>query len=228
MRLSAEKTRASFRIWTIFLIASAILTVLSIAYIDRPLATFFDERFRDTYAWNVLYWSLQPSGAVVVVALFFLFWAGYRSARGYELQPWAVKAVVCCWAVVWGLASEIIFKQIFGRAWPEPTYLRQHIYGFRFLHGTYGWTSFPSGTAIGSSALATTVAILFPRWRILSAACAALACIAVVVVNFHWLSDCIAGAFLGVTIGWMSTNWLNPTVLNKRESIREFAEHVQR
>ena len=217
----ASTGRVALRIWIFWFLTSATFTVISIAYIDRPLASFIDTHFRHTLGWVVLDRSLKPLKVVAISALFFLFWAGYRTVSGYGLQPWAVKALVCSWSVVWGLAAELVFKQIFGRAWPDPTYTQHHLYGFRFLHGSQDWMSFPSGTAIGSTALATTLASLFPRLRVVIAVLAGVVCIAVVVGNYHWLSDSIAGAFLGVSIGWMSTALLDVSIPNKRESIRE-------
>lgn len=204
MRPLLETRRSALRIWICGFLTSAIFTALSIAYIDRPLASFIDAYFRHTFGWVVLDHSLEPLKVVAITALFFLFWAGYRTVSGYSLPPWAVKAVVCSWAIVWSLAAEFVFKQIFGRAWPDPTYTQNHLYGFRFLHASQNWTSFPSGTAIGSTALATTLSSLFPRLRLVNAVLAAVVCIAVVVGNYHWLSDSIAGAFLGISIGWMS------------------------
>lgn len=225
MRPFAVTAKTGLRIWIFGFFSSAILTAFSIAYIDRPLASFVDAHFRHTFGWVVLNHSLKPLKVVAAAALFFLFWAGYRAASGYVLQPWTIKALVCSWAVVWGLAAELVFKEMFGRAWPDPTYTQQHVYGFRFLHGSQNWMSFPSGTAIGCTALATTLATLFPRLRVVSAVLAAVVCIAVVACNYHWLSDIIAGAFLGISIGCMSTALLDASFLNHRESIRERVTH---
>jgi membrane-associated phospholipid phosphatase len=41
-----------------------------------------------------------------------------------------------------------------------------------------------------------------PRWRVPGLLISVLLQSGVIIGNFHWLSDVIAGAFLGVTIGW--------------------------
>jgi membrane-associated phospholipid phosphatase len=217
MRPFAATGPVALRTWILCLLICVAFTVLSIMYADRPLATFMEGHFRHTLGWVVLDHSLEPLKFVAIAALFYLFWAGYRTVSGYGLQQWAQRALVCSWAIVWGLAAEFVFKQIFGRAWPDPTYTQNHLYGFRFLHGSQNWTSFPSGTAIGSTALATALARLFPRLRAACTILAALVCIGVVVSNYHWLSDSIAGAFLGISIGWMSFALLDPSFVNKRE-----------
>jgi len=42
---------------------------------------------------------------------------------------------------------------------------------------------------------------------------AVLLCCGVVVTNGHWLSDVIAGAFLGASIGWMTVRLLDSQAL---------------
>jgi membrane-associated phospholipid phosphatase len=105
---------------------------------------------------------------------------------------------------MWATAADIIFKHILGRAWPDPAYIQNHIYGFRLLHGGTQWESFPSGTAAISAAIASVLWLEMPRWRAMSAVIVVLLCVAVVITNYHWVGDVIAGAFLGTSIGWMT------------------------
>jgi len=44
--------------------------------------------------------------------------------------------------------------------------------------------------------------ILAARSRIIGALIVLLLCAAVVINNFHWLGDVVAGVFLGASIGW--------------------------
>ncbi len=85
------------------------------------------------------------------------------------------------------MSAEFIGKQIFGSA----------------LHD-HRWNSFPSGTATISAAIVATLWLAAPRLRLPSLFLAVLVCSAVVVTNGHWVSDVIAGAFLGASIGWMT------------------------
>jgi membrane-associated phospholipid phosphatase len=100
--------------------------------------------------------------------------------------------------------ASFVFKRIFGRAQPEPEFVQNHLYGFRLLHGGPHWQSFPSGTAMISVAIVSALWILQPRWRVPGALIAALLCVAVVLTNYHWVGDVIAGMFLGSFIGWRS------------------------
>jgi membrane-associated phospholipid phosphatase len=198
------------RIWILGLLICVLLGSLSIAYVDRPVADFLERNYRHTEVWFVLDRALKPLSLVAVLALLFLFFAAGRALFGFGLTTRFYKPLVCSCAIVWGLATEFVFKQIFGRSWPEPTYIRDHLYGFRFLHASQGWTSFPSGTAIGSTALATVISTFFPRWRFAAAVLATAVCAAMILENYHWVSDVIAGGFLGTSIGYMTLASLRP------------------
>ena len=103
-----------------------------------------------------------------------------------------------------GLAAETVFKGISGRSWPDPAYVQNHLYGFHFLQGDPRASSFPSGHSIIAAAIVTVLWIRIPRLRIVSLLLASAVMCVLIVTNFHWVSDVIAGAYLGVAIGWMT------------------------
>jgi membrane-associated phospholipid phosphatase len=110
---------------------------------------------------------------------------------------------------MWATAADIIFKHFFGRAGPDP-YIQSHLYAFRLLHGGPLWESFPSGTAAISAAIASVLWIMMPRSRAISVMIVVLLSTAVVITYYHWVGDVIAGAFLGVSIGWMTVHLHRP------------------
>jgi len=193
-----------FRVWTISFACCVVLVLIGIRYLDHPIADFLELHFRHTKGWIVLNAALDPLKVIVLAALLSLFGAGGMLIAAKPLPSWTHKPLICAVASMWALATEFVFKQIFGRAWPEPTYIRDHLDGFRFLHATYGWTAFPSGHALNSFAIAAVVWQLVPRWRVPVMTLAVVVSAGMVACNYHWLSDVLAGAFLGVTIGWMT------------------------
>jgi membrane-associated phospholipid phosphatase len=195
---------ANFRTWVFASGATTVAVVVCIAYVDRPIALFFDAHLRHTAAWVWLSRALAPLDLVVITALLFLLGCGARVLSGHLLRPWTRTPLLCSWAGIWATTADIIFKHIFGRAGPDPAYIQNRIYEFRLLHGGPHWDSFPSGTAAISAAIASVVWIEMPRWRATSAVIVFLLCVAVVITNYHWVADVIAGAFLGTSIGWMT------------------------
>ena len=197
--------RRAFRSWLIAGAATVIATLLCIAYLDRPLAELFELHLRHTPVWNGLYVALLPLGLVPLAAVIYLFACGAWILSGRLLPRSTIAPLLCSWATVWAIAATVILKRTFGRGWPDPEYVRDHLYGFHLLHGGAHWESFPSGTAAISCAIVSVLWILMPRRRTVCVLIVALLCAAVVVANFHWLSDVLAGAFLGSTVGWMTT-----------------------
>lgn len=101
-------------------------------------------------------------------------------------------------------------KLIFCRDWPmpleggDPAHIRQHALGFHFF-GKMGSkdvesvSSFPSGHAAIAFALFLSIGIIFRKalpWCLLLAAGESLA---MVMLNYHFLSDVMAGALLGAS-----------------------------
>jgi len=119
--------------------------------------------------------------------------------------------------MMWAVATDIIFKEIFGRGNPDPTYIVHHLYGFHFLHTDRNWDSFPSGTAAVSIAVLLVLWMVAPKWRLTGLLICVFLSGAVLIGNYHWVSDVIAGALLGLLIGWSTVRLLNPS--NSRPSI---------
>jgi membrane-associated phospholipid phosphatase len=199
------------------LVLSAAAIGLSIAYLDVPVAVFLDTHLRHTQFWVGLNFALHPLPLLVIGALFFLLGCGVWLIAGRSLRLSAEVPLLCSWATIWAVAAEHIGKRIFGRGWPDPTFVREHLSGFHFLHGETHWNSFPSGTALISFAVLAVLWMVRPRWRTGSSIIAAVILAAVVLGNYHWLSDLIAGAFLGACIGCCTVKLLYPLRITREK-----------
>lgn len=196
--------RNAFRTLLSAFLATVIATIVCVFWIDRPVADLVEQHLRHTPFWNAVAIALSPISLLVLAALFFLLGCGAWAMSGRPLARWTRAPLLCSWATMWAVAAEIIFKRIFGRGWPDPTYTQEHLYGFHWLHGTPHWDSLPSGTAAISVAILAVLWNQSPRWRAGGTVIVALLNVAVIVNNYHWVSDVVAGAFLGLTIGWMT------------------------
>lgn len=200
----------AFRCWLTGLALCTVAVGVCVAYVDRSLALFFDAHIRHTNLWIWLDVALFPFVAIVGAAFIFQCACGVWLIAGHQLQAWTEIPFLCSWSAIAGVASEIILKRIFGRGWPDPTFIQNHLYGFRFLHAGWHWDSFPSGTATVSAAILAVLWILRPRWRVPGVVVVFFLMAAVVVMNYHWLSDVIAGGFLGLSVGWSTVRLLHP------------------
>ena len=95
-----------------------------------------------------------------------------------------------------GLTADLI-KYIAGRARPK-LYFSDHIFGFDFFHWQYAWTSFPSGHSATAFSVATLISMLYPRWRFAAFFAAVLIAFIRISLSQHYISDVIAGSFLGI------------------------------
>jgi len=103
------------------------------------------------------------------------------------------------------LASTVkmLLKVSFGRTWPEtwihdnPSLIRDGVYGFFPFHGGSGWSAFPSGHMTVVMSFVVIACHLWPRFAPLWIALAGGAALGLVGMNFHFISDVIAGGYVG-------------------------------
>lgn len=188
----------------------AAVVPLCVVFLDRAIAEYADDHFVRTNPGLLLESVLRGLEGVALLALAGLLADGIRAMTRTPAPPRARTWILCCWAALWAVAAEVILKRVFGRGWPDPTYIGEHQYGFHWLHGGPGWESFPSGTAMVTAAIVAVVWNRESRWRArrivrtIGTACVVLIAAGLVSVNYHWLSDVIAGSFLGALIGYFT------------------------
>ena len=64
--------------------------------------------------------------------------------------------------------------------------------------------SFPSGHTAVTCAVISVLWVLYPHWRALYGAIVLAVAVGLIGANYHFLSDVIAGGFVGTSIGWMT------------------------
>jgi membrane-associated phospholipid phosphatase len=188
--------------------ASGLLIAVSYEWLDRPLAKFFHvlaHRPHGGYFARVLE---GPNPLVGLAALMLVVSAAWIiiSQRGFGLYSRAGLA-----AGIAGLLTDAVkpeLKFVFGRTWPDswkgqhPSFLADGVYGFHlFKHGG-AYQSFPSGHMAVACAILAVLWVYLPAWRPATICIAVVIGAALVVLNFHFLSDVVAGALLGTLIGW--------------------------
>jgi membrane-associated phospholipid phosphatase len=189
---------------------AAAATAASYAWLDRPLAAYFagaDQRLLSVFGIVTMFGV--STGYLIAASLLALALA-FASARAADLETkrkfardaWRAAFVFVVVAGA-GLAGDIL-KPLFGRARPK-LYLADGIFGFTWQGAHASYWSFPSGHAITIVALAASLALVERRGLPLYVAAALLVMASRIVLDQHYLSDVLAGAFLAGVATWAAS-----------------------
>jgi membrane-associated phospholipid phosphatase len=200
---SCTKWAASF---AVMIVAVAV----SYVWLDRPIAVYVHAEFHGVKALPWLTF-IPECLAVLAVAIFIVM--GWRAAVGRHLSRIESVFLVCGVSLAVAVAIKDQLKFAFGRTWPETwannnlSLIRNNVYGFNPFHGGLGYSSFPSGHTTAICAVMSVLWICYPKFRALYALLIAVVAIGLIGADYHFLSDVIAGGFLGVSTGWMTVSF---------------------
>jgi membrane-associated phospholipid phosphatase len=196
------------QIWGIASGLTIAAVVACYLFVDKPLALFIHTQLREFRSFFIVV-TFIPDPFLVIAAVVIVV-VGLRRVMGRPLsRPYAV-------ALLWSIglfvtvALKNFFKFAFGRTWPEtwvndnPSFVRDGVYAFNPFHGGKGFTAFPSGHMAVICFAMTVLWICYPRLRAAYALLIAVVATGLMGANYHFLSDVIAGGFLGVSIGCLA------------------------
>src|SRR5258708_3590537 len=205
-------------------LSCVVLVLFSIVFVDRPLASWVHDHLDG--AW-LLPFSVGYQGHELPVSIFTLMAApaealgkiagaglilmGTAGVLGWRPRRLGHILLAVCIAVLVALAMKDELKWIFGRTWPgswlqnNPSWIHDHVYSFRVFPGWLGRASFPSGHTTVVAAAASVLWNTSPRMRPLSLTVVILVAAGLVGGNYHFLSDVIAGGYLGWGIGLVAS-----------------------
>jgi membrane-associated phospholipid phosphatase len=195
-------TRVNWRTPVLTAVSSVAVVGLSIAFLDRPIATYsHDVIHHPEWAKLLTKLAILPDplalAALAVVTVLY-FWRGRLSFGGRTAAAAALATLLATMAV-------IILKIAFGRLWPEtwlvppnPSWINTHQYGFQPFHSGIGYESFPSGHTTRITAPFAVLWRRLPRYRVLWVLPTLLVMVGLLASDFHFLGDCLAGIYLGI------------------------------
>ncbi|HXW23317.1 MAG TPA: phosphatase PAP2 family protein [Xanthobacteraceae bacterium] len=193
--------------WLIALAVTIAVVAACYAWLDRPIAFFAHDELRNAALFAELPKTSEWFAALALIIVAVL---GLRGLTGRPLSKPESVALLCALSLMAAAAVKSYLKFAFGRTWPETwidnnaSLMRDGVYGFNFFHGGRGYEAFPSGHTAAAFAVVTVLWMCYPRWRPLYSLIAAAVVVGLVGANFHFLSDIIAGAFIGASAGWIA------------------------
>ena len=195
----------TFKAWFVGLLAIALFTPISVLWLDRPIAFFVHDMFGSRQIVGDLGRSHVLSISLISAIIFLI--CGISAIMGRRFSKWETTIILCDISALAVFAVKDELKFFFGRTWPDSwgpdtmSLIRDNAYGFHFFHSGKSFESFPSGHAAVIAAVMSVLWILHPRLRGLWAICVIAADIGLVAVNIHFLSDVVAGSFVGISTG---------------------------
>lgn len=199
-----------FRTWLAALGATTAAVLLSMAYVDRPVADYVHIHLLQSVIIQALAKGLEPLVLFVGLGFCVLVAAGCWVLAGRTVSARMKTPLLCSWSMVWTMAATQALKAAFGHSEPDmwTGYVgpgsAKGVYTFHWMNGGPSFESFPSGSTAIAAAILSVLWIRAPRFRIAWAVIVAYVAGALIVTNGHFVADVIGGAFLGASTGWMT------------------------
>lgn len=196
-------TRA-FKAWFIGLVLTAAFVLVSVQWFDRPIALWVHDIFGERRIPTVL--ADRIFSFPLVAAIVFVM-CGLVAILGCRLSKLASAVALCAISILAAIIIKDQLKFAFGRTWPDTwgpgivSLLRDNAYGFHYFQSGKSFEAFPSGHAAVAAAALSVIWILFQDLRVICVIGVAAVDIGLVALNLHFLSDVVAGSFLGASTG---------------------------
>jgi membrane-associated phospholipid phosphatase len=195
------------KVWFAGLVLTAAFVVVSVHWCDRPIARLIYNIFGGWRLPSELVLSADRIFSIPLITMTVFVICGLLAIMGRRFSKIEATVAMCAISTLASLVIRDQLKVAFGRTWPDSwgpgilSLLRDGVYGFHFFQSGRSFESFPSGHAAVAAAVLSVVWILFPKNRLICAGGIVAADIALVALNLHFLSDVVAGSFLGISTG---------------------------
>jgi membrane-associated phospholipid phosphatase len=195
------------RNWSLGFFGTAIAVAASYLWLDRPISLLAHDELQRFHLFEKL--SLIPEALTPLAVVACIVALGLRGLSGRPLSRFQSVVLLSGLSLAVAVVAKDQLKFAFGRPWPEtwifnnPSFIRDGAYGFQPFHGGPGYASFPSGHMAMTCSVITVLWICYPAYRPAYAIAMAAVAVGLVGANFHFLSDAIAGGFLGISAGWV-------------------------
>ncbi|HTM54401.1 MAG TPA: phosphatase PAP2 family protein [Pirellulales bacterium] len=186
------------------IVATVLVVAACYAWIDRPVAFYVhDQGIEKIPAFK---WLTYPPPLLQTWSPAILVLAALRRSRG-PLAHWQFVLVVSCLSLIVADGFRASLGDLCGRYWPEtwfndnPSLIGTGTYGFHPFQAGDDIGSFPSGHAARILGFISVWWIAMPASRILLAVASLPMLVSLVAMDYHFVSDVIAGAVLGAIVG---------------------------
>ncbi len=185
-----------------------LLVVAGVAIVDAPVASLSGELLRASGRLSeriARLPDLLPATSLLVTGA---SWAAYLALRARGARDRRTSALrLCGLNVPAAYAAKSLLQWVFGRSHSRAWALHGEVPAFHWFHAGAQLGNFPSGHMTVFTALIASLWYDYPRHRVLYAAALSVLGVSLVATAYHFLSDVIAGAYLGAVVGAAIHRW---------------------
>jgi membrane-associated phospholipid phosphatase len=184
--------------------------LISIFFLDGPIAIFCKRMARSSRSLAILMGDMPDLLLPVAGLATVLAWIGYgilrrRGINNNYTQFFKLTAVT----IPVSYAVKSVLKYVFGRV-ETRHWLRHPVsLGFHFFTGNGDLSGFPSGHMTVFTVVVAAAYVYLPRYRWVYVGLLASLAILLIVTDYHFLSDVIAGTWLGILVHLATANALS-------------------
>ncbi|HUL00025.1 MAG TPA: phosphatase PAP2 family protein [Nitrospirota bacterium] len=183
-----------------FLLAVVLITV-SYVYLDKGVALAIKKLW--LFNTRLSFFSTDiPDFLPLLVSLitgtawFVFFYLARKNIYNSHTRFFQLIAITVPLTNVVKTMLKFVFGRINTRFWLQHPGANE----FHWLHGSANFSGFPSGHMAVFTVLIIALSIFYPRYQTFYIACLTLLALALIVTNYHFLSDIIAGAYVGLIV----------------------------
>jgi membrane-associated phospholipid phosphatase len=190
--------------WLLSMMVCMLIVVVAFVYLDVPIAHRVEGILGSAESLATGFASVVLLGIEAVVALALVI---IRITRGH-LSPFREAAALACLTSICAYAiNDNMLKLFFGVPGPAAVLQGTH-HVFNLLSGSSN-SSFPSGHMVLAGAFAGVFMRLYRTSMLPLSALLLIAAVLLIVGNWHFVSDVVAGGFVGVSAGLLAGEvWL--------------------
>ncbi len=179
----------------------ALATYYCIGHLDIPVALLVRRHLFGNRSWSQYTSSIPDALLILVVVVTVCAYSCYRYRISHgSLDVATVTYKMLAVAAPISFLAKSVLKYVFGRINTREWLNAPQEYGFHWFNGGERNSGFPSGHMAVFTALIAVLWRLHPRYRPAYLTLLFLLGLALIATNYHFVSDVIAGTYLGLLV----------------------------
>ncbi|HQT26232.1 MAG TPA: phosphatase PAP2 family protein [Burkholderiales bacterium] len=190
------------------LVAAVLVIAVSVRYFDLRIAHFILEYTGRDFQFSHAISGMPDMLLVIVIALSMFSWTGYflLSGKGISDRRTLLFQVLGS-SLPAAYAAKDLLKWLFGRVNTRLWLAEPDAYAFHWFHGSQDFRGFPSGHMLVLTPIFLALCHFSPRFRLPALILWLGMAAALMVTEYHFLGDVIAGGYAGFLIHYAADRY---------------------